>query len=111
MPNLNYRKGSAFERRFIKDLLDDKITYGSITLHALKADRFPASSGVCDVWWCNEFGKHNEAQLKYSSKKEPYITPTELANLKKFAKEMDGKIIVWLVKKQAHKPMSMELVT
>lgn len=110
MPNLNHRKGTAFEGRFINDLLNGKIGYRNTPLKALKGSRFPASKGVCDVWWINEFGKHNEAQLKYS-KNTPYISPNELLKLKEFAKEMDGKIIVWLVKKQYRKPISMELIT
>lgn len=112
MPNLNYRKGSSFERRFINDLLKDRIVLKYKTpLHAIESGRFPASKGICDVWWINEFGKFNEAQLKYSSKGKPSISPGELANLKKFAKEMDGKIVVWLVKKQYRKPISVELIT
>ncbi len=110
MPNLNYRKGAAFKLRFVKDLLKDNIVWKHTTLHAIKADRFPASKGVADVWWINELGKFNEAQLKYSSIGTPYISPTEYNNLKEYAHSMDGKIIVWLVKKQYRKPISVELV-
>jgi len=110
LPNLNYRKGAAFERRFLIDLLDGKIAWRSTQLKAIKAQRFTASKGICDVWWLDEFGKHHEAQLKYATKAKPYISPGELDTLKGFAKEMDGKIVVWLVKKQFRKPIEMELL-
>ena len=111
MPNQNYRIGSSFERRFVNDLLDDRIAWKHTVLHAIKAGRFPASKGTTDVYWINELGKFNEAQLKYSSKGKPYISPAELGNLKVYAKKMSGKIIVWLVKKQYRKPTSVELIT
>ena len=102
MPSRNYRIGSSFESRFIKKLVRDGI--------AVKAGRFYASKGITDVWWVDYNGKHNEAQLKFSSKKEPYISPKELEKLKLFATDMNGKILVWLVKKQSRKPISMERI-
>ncbi len=102
MPNKNYRKGASFESRFIANLLKDG--------HAVKAGRFYASRGVTDVWWVDDKGHHNEAQLKFSSKGIPYISPGEMQKLKLFATDMDGKILVWLVKKQSRKPLFMERV-
>lgn len=102
MPNKNYRKGASFESRFISNLLK----YGD----AIKAGRFYASKGVTDVWWVDDKGHHNEAQLKFSSKKIPYISPSEMQKLELFATDMDGKILVWLVKKQSQKPIIMERV-
>ena len=102
MPNKNYRKGTSFEGRFIATLKKDG--------HAVKAGRFYASKGVTDVWWVDENGHHNEAQLKFSSIATPYISPAEMQKLELFANEMDGKILVWLVKKQSRKQMMMERV-
>lgn len=102
MPNLNYRKGSSFESRFISKLVKDGI--------AVKAGRFFASKGITDCWWVDGKGRHNEAQLKFSSKKKPYISPVELQKLKVFATDMNGKIMVWLVKKQSRKPIDMRLI-
>jgi len=102
LPNLNYRKGSSFESRFISKLVNDGI--------AVKAGRFFASKGITDCWWVDNNGKHNEAQVKFSSIKKPYISPTELQKLKVFAADMNGKILVWLVKKQSHKPIDMRLI-
>ena len=102
MPNLNYRKGVSFERRFVNDLLKSR--------KAIVANRFYASKGVTDVWWVDEEGRHNEAQLKFSSIKKPYISPAEMQKLELFATDMDGKILVWLVKKQSRKPIIMERV-
>jgi len=102
MPNKNYRKGSSFESRFISNLLK----YGD----AIKAGRFYASKGVTDVWWVDDNGHHNEAQLKFSSIVKPYISPTEMQKLELFATDMDGKILVWLVRKQSRKPIIMERV-
>jgi len=102
MPNNNKRIGTSFESRFIGNLLKNK--------EAVKAGRFYASVGVTDVWWVDYDGRHNEAQLKFSTKKQPYISPAEMQRLKIFATDMDGKILVWLVKKQSRKPMIMERV-
>ncbi len=102
MPNKNKRKGTAFESRFIAKLLKDR--------NAVKAGRFYASKGVTDVWWVDDKGRHNEAQLKFSSKTIPYISPAEMQKLELFATDMNGKILVWLVKKQSRKPMMMERV-
>jgi len=102
MSNKNYRKGASFEARFLAKLIkDDK---------AVKGGRFYASRGVTDIWWADYQGRHNEAQLKFSSIREPYISPDEIEKLKVFATEMTGKIIVWLVMKQFRKPITMERI-
>ena len=101
MPNKNKRIGTAFESRFIANIVKNG---------AVKAGRFYSSKGITDVWWVDEKGHHNEAQLKFSSITAPYISPAEIQKLKIFATEMDGKILVWLVKKQSHKPIIMERV-
>ena len=102
MTNKNYKIGASFESRFIANLLKNK--------DAIKAGRFFASKGVTDVWWVDVKGHHNEAQLKFSSKSKPYISSAEMQKLQLFATDMDGKILVWLVKKQSRKPVIMERV-
>lgn len=102
MVNKNYRKGASFEARFLAKLIKDN--------KAIKGGRFYASKGITDLWWVSHDGRHNEAQLKFSSIKEPYISPDELDKLKIFATDMDGKILVWLIKKQSRKPLTMERV-
>lgn len=101
MPNKNYQKGASFEARFIAKMVK--------TGRAIKAGRFYASKGVTDVWWADNNGIHNEAQLKYS-KNRPYISPAELQRLKRFAKSSRGKIPVWLVTKKAYGKLTMELM-
>lgn len=103
MPNLNYRRGTQFEARFIKNLIKNE--------DAVKGGRFHASKGITDVWWVDVKGVHNEAQLKFSSKANPYISPKEFENLKWFARTMKGFMKIWLVKKQSRKPVQMELIT
>ena len=103
MPNLNYRRGASFESRFIANLIRNK--------DAVKAGRFFASKGICDIWWVDNKGVHNEAQLKFSSIKKPYISPHEMENLKRFARQMKGYMKIWLVKKQSRKPVLMELLS
>ncbi len=103
MTNKNYRIGASFEARFLAKLIKDG--------KAITGGRFYASKGITDIWWVNNQGKHNQAQLKFSSIKEPYISPVELDKLKLFASDMNGKILVWLVKKQSRKPLTMERVT
>ncbi len=102
MPNKNYRKGASFEARFLAQLLRNK--------DAVKGGRFYASKGICDVWWVDIKGVHNEAQLKFSSIKKPYISPYELEDLKRFARRMKGLMKIWLVKKQSRKKLEMELM-
>ena len=101
MPNKNFRKGTAFESRFLANLIRNG--------DAVKGARFYASRGITDVWWVDIKGVHNEAQLKFSRKK-PYIRDIELESLKCFARKMRGYIKVWLVKKQSRKPIEMELL-
>ena len=103
MPNLNYRKGASFEARFISNLIKNE--------DAVKVGRFHASEGVTDVWWVDFKGVHNEAQLKFSSIKNPYISPHELEDLQRFARRMKKYMKIWLVKKQSRKPIVMELLT
>ena len=102
MPNLNYRKGASFEGRFIAKLIKNE--------DAVKAGRFFASKGITDVWWVDKKGVHNEAQLKYSAIKNPYIAPHERQELKRFSINMKGYMAVWLVKKQSRKAIDMELI-
>ncbi len=103
MPNKNFRSGTAFEARFIANLLKNK--------DAVKAGRFYASKGVTDVWWVDTNGVHNEAQLKFSAKRKPYMPHFELEDLKLFARQMKGYMKIWLVKKQSRKKLEMELLT
>ena len=79
MVNKNYRRGSSFESRFIANLLKNG--------DSVKGGRFFASKGITDVWWVDIEGVHNEAQLKFSSKKNPYISPKELEELKEIMHE------------------------
>jgi len=102
MPNLNYRRGTSFESRFIANLLKNG--------DSVKGGRFFASKGITDVWWVDINGIHNEAQLKFSSKTNPRITPHELENLQRFARRMKKYMKIWLVKKQSRKPIVMELL-
>ena len=102
MPNKNFRTGTAFEARFINNLIKNG--------DAVKAGRFYASKGITDVWWVDIKGVHNEAQLKFS-KKKPYIGNMELQSLKHFARKMRGFMKVWLIKKQSRRPLQMELLT
>ena len=103
MVNKNYRKGSSFESRFIANLIKNG--------DSVKGGRFFASKGITDVWWVDINGVHNEAQLKFSSKTKPYISPHELEDLKRFARQMKEYMKIWLVKKQSRKKLLMELVT
>ena len=103
MVNLNYRKGASFESRFIANLLKNG--------DSVKGGRFFASKGITDVWWVDMEGVHNEAQLKFSSKTKPYISPHEFEDLKRFARQMKEYMKIWLVKKQSRKPIVMELLS
>jgi Holliday junction resolvase len=101
--NKNYSKGASYEARFIDKLLKRG--------GAVKAGRFYASKGITDVWWVDKKGIHHEAQLKYSSMRKPYISPEELYVLKNHAIEMSKYMKIWLVKKRAHEPVIMEMLS
>jgi len=58
--NKNFRSGTAFEARFLANLIKNE--------DAVKGGRFYASKGITDVWWVDVEGVHNEAQLKFSKK-------------------------------------------
>lgn len=103
MVNKNFRSGTAYEARFLANLLRNE--------DAVKGGRFYASKGITDVWWVDVKGVHNEAQLKFSSKKKPYISPHELEDLKRFARRMKSYMKVWLVTKQSRRKQVMELLT
>ena len=103
MVNKNFRSGTAFEARFIANLIKNG--------DSVKGGRFFASKGITDVWWVDIEGVHNEAQLKFSSKTKPYISPHELEDLKRFARRMKKYMKVWLIKKQSRKPVVMELLS
>lgn len=100
MPNLNYRKGAAFERRFIQNLIQ--------TGEAIVADRHYGSKGVTDVYWVDKSGKYHEAQLKYS-KNKPYISPKEKEQVVKYAKRLP-QITVWIVLKSFRKDTQWERI-
>ncbi len=103
MVNKNYRRGTSFEARFLAQLLRNG--------DAVKGGRFYASKGITDLWWVDLKGVHNEAQLKFSSKTKPYISPRELEDLQRFARKMKKYMKIWLVKKQSRKPIVMELLS
>jgi len=101
MCNANYTSGKNYEYRFIEGLIE--------TGNAVKAARFYHSEGPTDVWWVDKDGVHNEAQCKYS-KHKAYISRLEFAALVEFAKSVSPQIRVWLVKKNAYKKTTMELI-
>ena len=102
MVNKNFRSGTAYEARFIAGLIRNE--------DAVKGGRFFASKGITDVWWVDIKGVHNEAQLKFSAKKKPYISPHELEDLNIFARRMKKYMKIWLVTKRSRQKQVMELL-
>lgn len=102
MVNKNFRSGTAYEARFIAGLIRNE--------DAVKGGRFFASKGITDVWWVDIKGVHNEAQLKFSAKKKPYISPHELEDLQIFARRMKKYMKIWLVTKRSRQKQVMELL-
>ena len=103
MPNLNYRKGATYERRFVNDLLKSG--------RAIKANRFFASRGVTDVYWVEQDGRYCEAQLKYTSSRinKAYISPKEKDRICEYAAKFH-QITVWIVLKSWRKDAVWERV-
>ena len=100
LPNLNYRKGASFERRFCNDLKKSG--------RAIKAERFYASKGVMDVYWVEQDGRYCEAQLKYS-KDKAYISPKEKDKVCEYAAKYH-QITCWIVLKSWRKDAEWERV-
>lgn len=101
--NKNCSSGASFEARFIDKLLKRG--------GAVNAGRFYTSKGFTDVWWVDKKGIHHEAQVKYFTFEKPYISPADLVDLKKHAERMSDYMRIWLVKKRAHEPIIMELIS
>lgn len=99
MTHPNKKKGNAFETRFLQKMK----SIGATRIH-----RHYGSIGITDVEWTDKEGQKHEAQLKFSSKKTPYISQKEAEELYDYAKSKTDGTIVWLVKKQAYKPMNMK---
>lgn len=97
----HYKNARDFESKFLAQLQERG--------HSIKGSRFYGSQGITNVWWVSPQGTHNEAKIRYSSKK-PHIAPHQMQQLREFARKVDGQIVVWLVKKQARKTVEMELV-
>lgn len=101
MANRNYRSGSGFEWRYLDKLLKEK--------KAVRGARFFRSTGPIwkkdytrmnergsdyankhapvDIWWIDDKGQYNEAQLKYSKLQVGAIDEEEFLDLVSYAME------------------------
>lgn len=97
MPSRQYKMGRGFEYRRIKELLKS----GEV----VKAERFYASKGICDIYYVKKDGKYFEEQCKYTSnsRKVPYISTEEFLDLLQYALEHEGTINVCLTSGRARK--------
>ncbi len=96
----NKRKGNSFEYRFI----EERKKQG-----AKKAWRHYGSLGATDIEWTDKDGQEHEAQLKFSSIKQPKLTKAHLEMLKEYAGQRPHKKI-WTVCKQTRKPEIWTLI-
>lgn len=94
MVNRNYQKGRGFEYRWLKKFKDAK--------NLVRGERFYASKGITDVWYYLKDGTYHEDQLKYSSKRKPYISIDEMMVLVQYALD-NPYIIVKLVSGRARR--------
>lgn len=90
MPNSEYIQGRNYEYRVLYKLKEQK--------KSIDGGRFPASKGVCDIWWIDQDGKRNEAQCKHSSKGAARMSPAEMDSLIEYAQNHPD-INVWLYAK------------
>ena len=94
MVNKNYQKGRGFEYRWLEKLKH--------TGQLVRGERFYASKGITDVWYYLRDKTYHEDQLKYSTKRKPYISTEEMTILIQYA--MDNPyIIVKLVSGRARR--------
>jgi len=84
--NRSYIKGRNFEYRWLE----------SFKKKIVRGERFYASKGITDVWYYLKDGTYHEDQLKYSTKRIPYISPDEMLILIQYALD-NPYIIVGLV--------------
>jgi hypothetical protein len=83
--------GFSYEHRFVERMLKQG---------AKKAYRHYGSRGIMDVEWTDQFGFKNEAQLKFSSKKQPKVSQKELARIKEYASKKVG-VKIWTICKMS----------
>ena len=94
----NHAMGFSFEHRFVVRMKKEGAT---------RAVRHYGSRGIMDVEWTDAMGFKNEAQLKFSSKRQPKVTGKERARIIQYAKKKKH-VKVWIICKQSHKPEKWE---
>jgi len=94
MTHKNKKKGNNYENRFLENLKKQG---------AKKAWRHYGSLGATDIEWTDKAGQEHEAQLKFSSVKQPKVSREHLELLKEYARQKPHKKI-WTVCKLSRKP-------
>ena len=88
----NHSMGFSYEHRFVAKRLKEG---------AKTAVRHYGSRGIMDVEWTDQLGFKNEAQLKFSSKKQPKVGGKERERIKQYAVKKVG-VKVWIICKKSH---------
>jgi len=101
MTHKNKIMGNAYEHRFIDRLKK----YGM-----KKVWRHYGSLGATDVEWTDKDGQEHEAQLKFSSIKQPKVSKAHLELLKEYAIKNKPNKKIWTVCKQTRKPEVWTLI-
>lgn len=100
MTHKNKKKGNNYENRFIDRLKEQGMK---------KTWRHYGSLGATDVEWTDKDGQEHEAQLKFSSIKQPKLSKAHLELLIEYARQRSHKKI-WTVCKQTRKPEIWALI-
>lgn len=92
--------GFSYEHRFVAKMIKDG---------AKSAIRHYGSRGIMDVEWTDSEGFRHEAQLKFSSKKQPKVSKKERLRIEEYAAKKQG-VKVWIVCKMVYKAEIWEAV-
>ena len=92
--------GNNFENRFLKKRRKEGAT---------KVLRHYGSLGITDIDWTDKDGQKHEAQLKFSSIRQPNISAKDMVRLKEYS-NFRPNIKIWTVCKQSRRPEVWELI-
>lgn len=99
--NRNRNMGSSYEHRFVRRLKKQGMA---------KVWRHYGSLGATDVEWTDKDGVEHEAQLKFSTIRQPKISKEHLAMLQEYARKNKPNKKIWVVCKLSRKPEVWTLI-
>lgn len=100
MTHKNKKKGNNYETRFLEKRKKEG---------AKRTWRHYGSLGATDVEWTDKNGQRHEAQLKFSSIRQPKVSAEHLEMLEEYSDQRPN-IKIWTVCKERRKPEVWTLI-